>query len=303
MRTTTCGAAISWRKHELASAAISATGSAAISPGASLRATASATSMDSASSRASIACRLAVSAAMPCAMRSQATDARPSILASAASRPLRYASVSARASAASCTASATTGLVGAALPEAKSSSNRNLTGALIGCKTSIDQFFVAAVLRDHDLALGGEVLGEVDQQPLRLVDVAQAHGAERLHVVDQHLGGARRHVAEEELPHRVGRALQRHRELVLVDMAHQCLSRAGVELDQVVECEHQRLDALGRLAVLLLQRGDEARLGLAVEIVEDLRHHLVRVAPAGLRQARHELGAQRVLQPLDHVLL
>ena len=86
-------------------------------------------------------------------------------------------------------------------------------------------------------------------------------------------------------------------------MAHQRLRRAGVELDQVVEGEHQRLDALGGLAVLLFQRGDEACLGLAVEVVEDLRHHLVRIAPARLRQVGHKLGAQRVFQPLDHLLL
>ena len=74
-------------------------------------------------------------------------------------------------------------------------------------------------------------------------------------------------------------------------------------LHQVVEGEHQRLDALGGLAVVLFQRGHEARLGLAVEIVEDFRHHLVGVAAAGLRQARHEFGAQRLLDALQHLLL
>src|SRR5207302_3753979 len=34
-------------------------------------------------------------------------------------------------------------------------------------------------------------------------------------------------------------------ELVLVDVAHQRLSRTGIELDEVVEGEHQRLDAFG----------------------------------------------------------
>ena len=88
-------------------------------------------------------------------------------------------------------------------------------------------------------------------------------------------------------------------ELVLVDVAHQRLRRAGIELDQVVEGEHQRLDALGGVAVVLFQRGQEARFGLPVEIVEDFRHHLVGVAAAGLRQARHEFGAQRLLDALD----
>ena len=80
-------------------------------------------------------------------------------------------------------------------------------------------------------------------------------------------------------------------------------SRAGVELDQVVEGEHQRLDALGRFAVFFFQRGDEPGFGLAVEVVEDFRHHFVQIATAGLRQVRHEFGAQRHLDALDDVLL
>ena len=168
---------------------------------------------------------------------------------------------------------------------AKSRSNRYLAGACI-C-VSINQFFIAALLGDDDLALGGEILGKIDQQHLRLVDVAQAHGTHGLHVVDQHLGGARGHVAEEELPHRFGRAFERHRELVLVDMAHQRLRRPGIELDQVVEGEHQSLDALGALAIILLERGHEAGLGLAVEIVEDFSHRLMRIAAARLRDVRH----------------
>ena len=101
----------------------------------------------------------------------------------------------------------------------------------------------------------------------------------------------------------LGGALERDAELVLVDVAHQRLRRAGVEPHQVVEGEHQRLDALGGLAVGLFERGHEAGFGLAVEIVEDFRHHLVGVAAAGLRQVRHEFGAQRLLDALDHLLL
>ena len=51
------------------------------------------------------------------------------------------------------------------------------------------------------------------------------------------------------------------------------------------------------------QRGHEAGFGLPVEIVEDFRHHLVGVAAAGLRQARHEFGAKRLLDALQHLLL
>src|SRR3977135_3040347 len=107
---------------------------------------------------------------------------------------------------ASCRAAATEGAASlAAAP--KSTSNRYFARAVI--QPSIDQFFVATALRDHDLALGGEILGEIDQQALRLVDVAQPHRTERLHVVGEHLGGACRHVRQEEGAHRLVRALER----------------------------------------------------------------------------------------------
>ena len=49
--------------------------------------------------------------------------------------------------------------------------------------------------------------------------------------------------------------------------------------------------------------GEEARLGLTVEGVEDLGHELVRVAPARLRDRGHELGAQRLLDVFERFLL
>jgi hypothetical protein len=79
--------------------------------------------------------------------------------------------------------------------------------------------------------------------------------------------------------------------------------RISVELGQIVEREHQSLDAFGALAVFLFERGDEAGFRLPVEIIEDLRHHLVSVAAARLRQVGHELGAQRLLDPLQDFFL
>src|SRR5215510_1833461 len=299
-RTTTCGLATRWRKHSEASAEISASGSRAIRAGTSFLATDTATSTASVSSRACTAARLRSNPWSRPAIRSSATAARCSAVAWASAKPRACAAVSACAILSACSASEMVGL--RPRPEAKSLSNRNFAGDAIAV-ASVDQLFVAAVLRDHDLALGGEVLGEVDELRLRVVDVAQAHWPHGAHVVVEHLGGARRHVAQEELTHRLGRALERDRQLVLVDVAHQRLRRAGIELHQIVEGEHQILDALGALAVLLLERRHEARLGLAIEGIEDLRHLLMSVAPAGLGEARHELGAQRLLDPLDDLLL
>src|SRR5215510_5727062 len=300
-RTTTCGLATRWRKQSEASAEISASGSRASRAGTSFLATATATSTASVSSRASTAARLRSSPCSKPATHSSATVARCSALVWASAKPRACAAASACATFSACSVSEIVGLP-PRLPAAKSLSNRNFAGDAIAV-ASVDQLFVAAVLRDHDLALGGEVLGEVDELRLRIVDVAQTYRPHGAHVVVEHLGGARRHVAQEELAHRLGRSLQRDRELVLVDVAHQCLRRAGIELHQIVEGEHQVLDALGGLPVLLLERRHEARLGLAIEGIEDLRHLLMGVAPTGLREARHELGAQRLLDPLDDLLL
>ena len=92
-------------------------------------------------------------------------------------------------------------------------------------------------------------------------------------------------------------------ELVLLDVAHQRLRRGGIELGQIVESEHQRLDALGAFAIVLFERGQKPRLGLTIEIVENLGHDFMRVAPARLRQVRHEFGAQRLLDALQNFLL
>src|SRR3954462_3985364 len=78
---------------------------------------------------------------------------------------------------------------------------------------------------------------------------------------------------------------------LLGDAADQRLDAARIELRQVLESEHQVADLARRVAVGLVERGEEARLGLTVERIEDLGHELVRVAPARLRDRGHELVA------------
>src|SRR5258705_5314395 len=301
-RTATCGLATRCRKQSEASAVISASGSRAIRAGTSFLLTATATSTASVSSRASTAERLRSSPCSKPAMRSSVAAALCSAVVCASAKPRAWAASSACATLEACSVSEMVGLL-LRPPASKSLSNRNFAGADPITLSSIDQLFVAAALRDHDLALGGEVLGQADQLPLRVVDVAQAHRPHGAHVVAQHLGGARGHVAQEELADRLGCTLEGDRELVLVDVPHQGLRRAGIKLDEIVEREHQILDALGALAALLLERRHEERFVLPIERVENLRHLLVGITPAGLREARHELGAQRLLHPLDHFFL
>src|SRR5262245_4161486 len=237
-RTATCGLATKCRKQLEASSEISASGSRAIRAGTSLRVTAMAISTASVSSRASTAARLRSSPCSRPAMRSRVAAALCSAVFCASAKPRAWAVTSACATLAACSVS---GMVAGLLlraPASKSLSNKNFAGADPIASSSIDQFFVAAALRDHDLALGGEVLGQADQLPLCLVDVAQAHRSHGAHVVAQHFGGARRHVAQKELADRLGCPLERNCELVLVDMPHQRLGRASIKLDEIVEREH-----------------------------------------------------------------
>src|ERR1700679_780601 len=168
---------------------------------------------------------------------------------------------------------------------------------------SIDQLVFALLVGDHDLALVGEILGDADHAHLGFIDVFQPHGTHCIHVLAQDLAGALAHVGEEDIAQRVGRALEREAELVFLDVTQQRLDRAGIELAQILEGEHQRLDALGAVASSLFESRDEAAFGLAVEIVEDFGHVLVAVALGGAREVGHELDAQGLLDLVENVLL
>src|SRR5579871_6545839 len=152
------------------SAIASASGSRPISAVQSLRATAMATSTASVSMRASTSVKRPATLPIAAAICSSATALRRALSAFACARPAAWPLRCPRASA-SATLRATSAAV-AASPRAdgleKSRSNRYFAGSPI----SVHQLVVGAVLRQHDLALGGEVLGEVDQQRLGLVDVA-----------------------------------------------------------------------------------------------------------------------------------
>src|SRR6185437_17026449 len=107
------------------------------------------------------------------------------------------------------------------------------------------------------------------------------------------LAGALRHIGEEEIAQGFGCTLEGQGEPALLGIAHQALDGDAIELAEILEGEHERLDLLGGVAIALLEGGDETRLAAAVEAVEDLGDELVRVAAVGARQAREEFVAQR----------
>src|SRR5690606_23637703 len=268
-----------------------------------------ATSTASASRRASRPANFLLISAMRSEALPMTAARRRSIFALASASPCATPRRKASASAASMVARE-------CAPRVNSSSKRNFTGSawpalrgsgllMIAIRPSINQFVVGAAgaLGDDDVAFGGQFFCEIDHGHLRLVDLAQADRAHALHFLVENLGGARGHVALEEVARGFRRALKGDGELVAVEVAQDRLDGGGVELDEIVEGEHQRLDALGGFAVLFFERADEAGLRLAIEIIEDFGNQLVGVAAAGLRQVRHEFRAQRLLDTLQHVLL
>src|SRR5215210_232731 len=99
----------------------------------------------------------------------------------------------------------------------KSQSKRYLLALMLTCRaSSVDELLLGAVLRDHDLAFLGQFLGEVDHLVLGIVDVLQADRAHGPHLVLKVLGGAGRHIGEEEGSDRFRGALEGAPEGVLV---------------------------------------------------------------------------------------
>jgi hypothetical protein len=125
----------------------------------------------------------------------------------------------------------------------------------------------------------------------------------RRHVLAQQLGGALGHRAEEQRLEALRRTLQCQRHLALVGAADDRGDRGRQQIAEILEGEHQRADALGAFRRLVVQRVEHRFLGRAVERVEQLGHRLVRIALLRTRQIGHELGLERLLDLVDHVLL
>src|SRR5829696_8575578 len=168
-------------------------------------------------------------AATICASASAAACRRPSM------RPCAWPRASAACNAATFLA----------LPPGvrKSQSKRYLLALMLTCRApSVDELLLGAVLGDHDLAFLGQLLGEVDHLVLRIVDVLEADRAHGPHLVFKVFGSPGRHVGEEERAHRLRGAFEGAPERVLVDLAHESLHAARIELGEVLESEHELAD-------------------------------------------------------------
>src|SRR5579859_3507433 len=114
----------------------------------------------------------------------------------------------------------------------KSRSNKYFWSFAI-CPYSVDQFVFFSAFRDHDLAAGRQFLRHGDDHALRLIDIAQADRAHRVHVFLEHLAGAFGHILEEQILDRFRTALERDRQLVLFDRAQQGLDTGRVDAHQI----------------------------------------------------------------------
>src|SRR5690348_12160870 len=103
---------------------------------------------------------------------------------------------------------------------------------------------VVGPARDHDRAGVLETADGAYDAALRLLDDGEPLRRLVLHLLEEHLGAALRHVAEDLLLDLLRDAAQRHREVLLVDVLQDELHAAVVELDDVLEDEEQHPDLL-----------------------------------------------------------
>src|SRR6266567_3537071 len=102
-------------------------------------------------------------------------------------------------------------------------------------------------------------------------------------------------------PEQAARVLAILPEETALDVVMRMLRMEAVQKDVLERVESTlRTEFMSNLSQT---RRRDAHEVMAVEVVEDFRHHLVGITPARLRQVRHELGAQRALHPFQHVLL
>src|SRR4051812_3360740 len=105
------------------------------------------------------------------------------------------------------------GIAAAAAMALPSHGNREMADVpVVVIRRALDDIGLADDATGDDHAFFLELAGDADDFLLRLLDIAQAHGAEDVHLLAQHLGGALRHVAEEALADFLAGALERGRQ-------------------------------------------------------------------------------------------
>src|SRR5690606_33626579 len=133
---------------------------------------------------------------------------------------------------------------------------------------------LAAAVAEVDHALIGQAADDGHDLLLRRLDVGQAYRAAGLHVLQQDLGRTLGHVAGDLLAHPDVGAAQGDAQALAGDLAQQGLQLAVVQLDQVVEHEHQVLDALAQFAVDLADLAQDRLVLPGLQEVEDVRRDL-----------------------------
>src|SRR3954469_9306405 len=148
----------------------------------------------------------------------------------------------------------------------------------VSCTGASDKLLIvvlrAVAARDRQRAGVLELADDPDDPALRLLDDRAALRRLQLELLEEHLGAALRHVAENLLLDVVGDAAQGQGQVLLLDLLEHLLHAAVVDLHDVVEHEQQRADLLGQLVVELGQAVQHVALGGAVGGVQDVRERL-----------------------------
>src|SRR5690606_20055737 len=146
--------------------------------------------------------------------------------------------------------------VGTAVPRRRALSDIGLPRACAGA----DEAFLLQLARDgHDLLL-------------RLLDLAQPDRAEDLHLLLHQVDGTLRHVREEALADRLARALERQRQHLFVGPVDDFADARFLDVDQILENEHQVPDRRRRVGRERLQALERRAPHAAIEAVEQLGH-------------------------------
>src|SRR4051812_2584471 len=113
--------------------------------------------------------------------------------------------------------------------------------------------------RHDDLVAFFQGADDLDDAIPRVLDVAEPDRPEEADLFGEVGGRPFRQVAEHLLAHQVGGALQRHGQVLGVDLAEQQLHGPVVELDDVGEHEHPAADLVRQLGVGVVERLEDGR--------------------------------------------
>src|SRR5690606_11388550 len=162
-------------------------------------------------------------------------------------------------------------------------------------------YVLLASAGDRDLAFVSEPAHDRKDFLLRALHLADPHRPSEFEIFLERFARAFRQIAEEMLLDLRGRALERDDEELARQLAENPLHAAIVDLEQVLEREHQLLDLHAQVRVVLADLVEDRRLRRHVHVVQDVRGALQPAHDGGLRRIAGELTLEDLVELLQRV--